>query len=193
MNKRALYSLLGVMIVLVVLRYGFFNGAGATGVVPAALDSVPQAEQRLQNLRRVVAAIPAKDDSAKKAAAELSEREHGMLQAATLQQAEAALFLKVQEIGTANQIDVRANQGFREKALNKDYAEVTVTVAFTCGIDQLVNFLAGIANQPEILATDEIHITAGADPKKKAVQVRLGVSSPVPRKLLVERKGAAAF
>jgi hypothetical protein len=191
MNRRVLYILLAVMVVLVILKYGFFGGPGAP-VVVAAQDSVPVAERRLENLRRAAAAEPAKEELYKKAAAELGEREKSLLAAANQQQAEVALLQKVQDIASANQIDVRGNQGFREKPLNNDYGEVTVAVAFSCGMDQLVNLLSAIANQPETLATDEIHISGGSD-KKKNVQVRLSVSAAVPRKLLAEKKGVAGF
>ncbi len=63
---------------------------------------------------------------------------------------------------------------------------------FTCGIDQLVNFLAGIADQPEILATDSVFIGARGD-KNKSVTVRLTLSGVVPRKLVPEKKGLATF
>ncbi len=67
-----------------------------------------------------------------------------------------------------------------------------MTVTFTCGIEQLVNLLAALANQPQILATNEIQVTGGTD-KKKNVQVRLSLSGVVPRKLVPEKKGVAAF
>jgi hypothetical protein len=55
-----------------------------------------------------------------------------------------------------------------------------------------VNFLAALANEPEILATNEIQVSGGND-KKKNVQVRLSLSAVVPRKLVPEKKGLATF
>jgi len=55
-----------------------------------------------------------------------------------------------------------------------------------------VNFLAGLANEPQILATNEINVSGGND-KNKNVQVRLSLSGVVPKKLAPERKGALAF
>jgi hypothetical protein len=55
-----------------------------------------------------------------------------------------------------------------------------------------VNFLAAIANQPEVLATNEINITGGRD-KKKTLQVRLSLSGVVPKKLLPVKKAGGAF
>jgi hypothetical protein len=63
-------------------------------------------------------------------------------------------------------------------------------VSFVCGIEQLVNLLAALANnQPQILATNEISVVGGSD-KKKNIQVRLTLSALVPRKLIPKR-GAA--
>jgi hypothetical protein len=48
-----------------------------------------------------------------------------------------------------------------------------------------------LGNQPQILATYDIHVSGGHD-KKKGIQVRLSVSAIVERKL-IPKKGAAAF
>ena len=69
---------------------------------------------------------------------------------------------------------------------------VSVGVTFTCGIEQLVNFLAAIANEPQILATNEINITGGGD-KKKNIVVRLSLSGVVPKRLVPAKRGLGAF
>lgn len=191
MNRRALYIVAGVLLVVVILRYTIFNGGGQPEVV-AAESSIPNAERRLETLRRAVAALPARQELYKQATADLNEREKNLLSASSQQQAEQTLLQKLQDIAAVNQIDVRGNQGFREKPLTADYGEVTVSVTFVCGIEQLVNLLTAIANQPEVLATDEMHIAGSNDPKKN-VTVRMSVSAAVPRKILVEKKGVAAF
>ena len=99
----------------------------------------------------------------------------------------------IRQAGMANGIDVRgAEEVNRVKQLANDYGEVAVTVTFACRIEQLVNFLAALANQPQILATNEINISSGTD-KNKNVQVRLGLSGVVPKKLVPEKKGVAVF
>ena len=65
-----------------------------------------------------------------------------------------------------------------------------MTESFTCQIDQFVNFLAQLANEPAILSTGEIHINAVND-KKKTVQVRLRLSGVVPKKLVPVKKVGA--
>jgi hypothetical protein len=76
------------------------------------------------------------------------------------------------------------------KALGKDYGQVSVGQNFTCGIDQLVNFLSVIANEPEILATDTINLIPNRD-KNKNITVRLIFSGVIARKLVPEKKGVS--
>ena len=83
-------------------------------------------------------------------------------------------------------------EDWRFKPMANDYGEVSVTVGFSCAIEQLVNFLTALANEPELLATNSIQITGGND-KKKNIHVRLSLSGVVPRKLIPERRGATAF
>jgi len=122
----------------------------------------------------------------------LNGREAGLLKADTDQQAQVALLDLVQNTARVNQVEIRGSQEFREKVLDDDYGEVSVTVAFTCGMEQLVNLLAAIGNQPEILATNEIHISGGND-KNKNVQVRMVVSAAVPASSFRRRKAWPHF
>ena len=184
-RTRMLLGVVGVMAVLVVLRYTVWNGSQP---VVVESESIPAAEKRLDILRQKAALVPGKEAVLKQAREDLAQREQGVLKADTKEQAEAQLLGMVQDIARANGIDARGNQGFREKPLSADYAEVAVTVPLACQIEQLVNLLASLANQPEILATEEIHASGGAD-KKKILQVQLTVGAVIPRKLLPEKKG----
>ena len=189
-RRTALLLVLGVGAVLV-LRFGVFSDSPAETTV-AASDSIPVAEKRLEKLRQVASTVPGKETVLKQVTAELEEREKGIVKADTAAQAEAHLLDTIRRIGLANSIDARGAEEMRVRPLAADYGEVMVAVTFNCGIEQLVNFLAGLANEPEVMATQEIHIATG-DAKQKTVQVRLSVSGVVPKKLVPERKGAAAF
>ncbi len=190
LDRRSLVLLVGGVAAILLLRFVVVRNS-STAVVQAE-DSVPAAERRLERLRQIASTIPGKEDLHKKAAAEVAEREKFLLKANTVEQARVTLFEMVQNIARSNGIDARGSQEFRDKVLNNDYGQVSVTLSFICGMEQLVNFLGAIGNQPELLATDEIHISGGND-KKKNVQVRLSVAAAVPRKLIPERKGVAAF
>jgi hypothetical protein len=187
---RRLLLLLALMAVGVVLRYTVFSDRSQTKVVAAApADSIPKAERRLQRLREQAATVPAKEAMLKKALAELAEREKGIIRTDTGAQAQAHLLDTIHRIGGQAGFDVRGAEQFTEvRALGSDYGVVSVTASFTCAIEQLVNFLALLPSELEIVATNEIHITGGND-KKKNLQVRLSLSGVVPRSLLPKKKG----
>ena len=128
----------------------------------------------------------------KQASGELESREKGMLKAETGAQAQAQLQELLHKVGASNGIDIRGVEDARVKPFGSDYGEVSVTVRFTCLIEQLVNLLAGLANEPELLSTNQIQITGGAD-KNKAIQVRLTLSGVVPKKLALEKKTGSAL
>jgi hypothetical protein len=190
---RRLLLLLAVMAVGVVLRYTVFSDRSQPRVVAAApADSIPKAERRLQRLREQAATVPAKEAMLKQALAELAEREKGIIRTDTGAQAQAHLLDTIHRIGGQAGFDVRGAEQFTEvRALGSDYAVVSVTASFTCAIEQLVNFLALLPSEPEIVATNEIHVN-GVNDKKKNLQVRLSLSGVVPRSLLPKKKGPGA-
>jgi hypothetical protein len=184
---RRLVWLLGFLTVLVLLRYTVWSDRPPQ--VVAAAESVPMAEKRLARLRELAATVPGKTEVLKHATNDLALREKGLIQADTSAQAQAHLLETIHRIAAASGFDARGmDQSTEAKPLGNDYGVVSVTETFTCGIDQLVNFLAALSSEPEILATNDIHINGGSD-KKKNIQVRLSLSGVVPRKLVPVKKG----
>jgi type II secretion system (T2SS) protein M len=188
-RRSALMLVAGVAVVLV-LRFVVLSGNQPA--VVAATDSVPLAERRLAKLRETAATVPSKEKSAQQAAAELALREKGMIRSDTAAQAQAQLLEIIRRAGKDEGIDVRGAEEMKVRPLADDYGEVVVGVAFNCRIDQFVNFMADLANRPELLATNAIRVSAG-NPKDKTVAVRLELSGVVPRKLVPEKKGPAAL
>jgi len=178
------------LLVAVILRSALSNDGPAVVVAPS--DSIPVAENRLERLRQAAATVPGKEEVLKKALAELETRQAGMVKADTSAQAQAQLIEVIRRVAMANGIDARGAEEMRVRPLANDFGEVSVTVTFACAIEQLVNFMAALANEPQILATNEINISGGTD-KKKNVQVRLGLSGVVPKKLVPARRGPASF
>ena len=182
-RRSALVLIAGVAAILIV-RFGFFGDSAPAAV--AAADTIPAAEKRLEKVRQIAATVPGKEELVKQARAQLAEREKGVLKADTEAQAQSQLLEIVQAIARSNGIDARGTQEFKGLPISEDYGEVMTTESFTCSIEQLVNFLAALGNQPQILATYDIHVNGGND-KKKAIQVHLTVSALVPRSLIPKR------
>ncbi len=188
LDRRLLY-LLASMAVSVVLRYMFFAGDSQQVVVVPPSDSIPLAEQRLERLRRVAATVPAKEAMLKQATAELAVREKGIIRADTGAQAQAHLLDVIHRVAGLAGLDARgADQLSEVRPLGADYGVVSVTQSFTCGIEQLVNFMAALHAEPEIVSTGDIHINGGND-KQKNIRVRLSLSGVVPKSLAPKRKG----
>jgi Tfp pilus assembly protein PilO len=190
LDRKTLVFLAAGLAVIGVLRFGVYGDRGADVVAPS--ESIPKAEQRLQRVRQLAAMLPGKEAVLKQVRAELAAREKGLLTSDTVPQAQALLLSLIQRAASANGFNAPGLEARNVKPLGDDYGEVSVSVAFTCGIEQLVNFLAAIANEPEVLATDEINITGGGD-KKKNLQVRLSLSGVVPKKLLPAKRVGGAF
>jgi hypothetical protein len=167
-------------------RFGLFGGAEADSVPAAA--AIPIAENRLASLRVRAASVPAKEERFRQAQAELATREKGLLKADTKSQAQAQLIETLQAIARANGIEARGVERIGELVVNGDYGEVNVEVAFVCRIDQLVNLLASLADQPQIMAVNTLRVSGGND-KEKNIQVRLSVGALVARTMLPQKKG----
>jgi hypothetical protein len=191
LDRRTTLILAAGVLGVLVLRFGVYADKSPEAAVPQF--SIPVAEKRLERLRQAVSTVPGKEAVLKQVRQELAVREKGVLQADTAPQAQAQLLEAIRRIANLNGIDARGAEEMRVLPLAADYGEVRVAVTFSCAIEQLVNLLAALANEPEIIATNEMHI-ASANSKQKTVQVRLSVSGVVPKKLAPDKKkGAQAF
>ena len=183
---------IGAAALIITLFVVFWPSGDDAPKVVTMSDSPELAEKRLAKTMQLVALAPAKEEEFKRAAAELEKREKGMIQADTAAQAQAQLFQILRRIGRSQPapLDVRVVEMGQSatKVFGNDYGEVSIAVVFDCKVDQLVNMLADLAAQPELLATSEMRISAGAN-KEKVMQVRLSVSGIVPKKLIPEKKG----
>lgn len=189
---RRLLLLLALMAVGVALRYTVFTPKTPAVVAAEPADSIPKAERRLENLRRQAALVPAKEAQLKQALAELAEREKGIIRTETGAQAQAHLLDTIHRIGSQAGFDTRGADQFTEvRPLGNDYGVVSVSESFNCAIEQLVNFLALLPVESEIVATNEIQVNGGTD-KKKNLLVRLSLSGVVPRSLVPKKKGPGA-
>ena len=181
LDRKSVMRLTALAVILFLL-YLVMKGRNPT--VVEVTESVPNAEKRLDRLRQIAATVPGKETLLKQVTAELETREKGMLKAETGAQAQAQLAELLHATGAANGIDIRGMEDWRVKPLANDYGEVSVTVRFTCKIEQLVNFLAALANVPQLLSTNQIAINGTTDPKNKTIQVRLSLSGVVSKKLV---------
>ena len=188
-DRRALAFLALSAILTLMYRYWPAEQAAPRVVAASGADSVASAERRLARLRETAATVPAKEDVMKNVSAELASREKGLIVADTAAQAQAQLIQIVRRLGAAENppVEIRATELGPIRAFADAYGEADVSVQIECRIDQLVNLLAGLASEPELISTSDLRITA-ANPKEKTIGVRLSVAGIVPRKLIPEKR-----
>jgi hypothetical protein len=191
LDRRMVWMLVASLAATLVLRFVLLRDRPPQ--VVSASESAPLAEKRLERVREMAATVRGKQATLDQAMAELKARESGIINADTAAQAQAQIMDIIHRVAAANGFDARGAEQLTEaRVLGNDYGQVSVTQTFTCGIDQLVNFLAELANEPSILFINDLHISGGTD-KKKNVTVRLSLSGVVPRKLVPVKKGGPSF
>jgi hypothetical protein len=194
-DQRAL-ALLGAAAIIAGLVYRFGPSGSTPAVVAPVGNPVTLAETRLAHLREVAATVPAKEAIFKKVSADLALREKGMLNVDTAAQAQAELLQLIRRLGAAEAppVDIRATELNGIRPLGDAYGEASVSVQIDCRIDQLVNLMAALQAQPELVATREMRILS-SNAKEKTVSVRLTISGVVPHRLVPEKpkSGGPAF
>jgi hypothetical protein len=193
-DKRALL-ILAVLLPIAALIYWTSGSSSAGSVkVVAPSETVGRDEKRISVLRTALATVDGKEAVLKQVSSELAEREKGLIPGDTAEQAQAQLLQIMRRLAKAQvpPLDIRQSELGQPRSYGESYARVTVSVSLDCRIDELVNLLAALSAQPEIIATDEIRCTA-ANPKSKLMPVRLTVSGLVPRRLVPEKKGIPAL
>ena len=188
-DRRALI-ILGVIATLILAWY-FTSEDDGTTVVTASTETIPAAEKRLARLKQLAATVPGKQLVLEQVSAELATREKGLIPAATAAQAQAQLLQIVTRIARSqpNPIALRNTEMGQVKAFDDSYGEVAVAVNFESGIEQLVNFLADLTTQKELIGTSDLRIGT-ANPKQKTMPIRITISGLVRRDLIPDKKGA---
>jgi len=189
-DKRALI-LLAITAALILLYW--ISGSStvvSSPKVAASLDTVDRAERRLDLLRRQVSTLNGKEKVLKQASTELAQREDGLIPGDTAEQAQAQLLEILKRIAGAQNppLEIRQVELSQPQTYGDAYGMVSVAVNMDCHIEELVNFLAEVAGQQEIMSTDEVRFGVSR-PKEKIMPVRITIAGLVARRLIPVRKG----
>jgi len=192
-DKRALMLLGAAVVVFAIVMFATRSGDSSAKVVEP-VQSVARLEKQLDTLRKNAATLPARQEVYKQVTNELADREKGLLQADTAAQAQARLVQILREVARNQNppLDIRQTELGQPRPFGQFYGEVPVSITMDCRTDQLVNFMAFLSAQPELIATEEIRFASG-NPKTKVVPVRLTVTGIVARKLVPEKKATTLF
>jgi hypothetical protein len=184
-DQRALAVLMAAALCFAGYRLFF---APSTDVVSTGIDSIPLAERRVNSLRQIDAALPAKETMLKQVEAELAAREKAIINSGTAAQAQAKLLETARRVGNANGIEIRGGDFLTPKPFGDLYGEVYAGVTFNCQISQFVNFFADLSRETDLIAPYELTMNS-VDQKAKSLGVRMIFSGVVSRKLVPEKKG----
>lgn len=187
-DRRALTLLAGAAAVAAIVR---FWPQPSVEVVGAPANDAASAALQLDRARAEAALGNVREQSLAAARADLARLEKGLIAAETLPQAQAQLVQIVRRVARAQApapVEVRSTEFGSARPYGDSYAEILLAANFECQIDQLVNLLSDLAAQPELLAVDELHISAKND-KQKSMTVRLTVAG-LARGSLLKKVGA---
>jgi hypothetical protein len=194
MSSRDTRALVALAVCAVLgLAYRYSTAADAPAVVKPATDNLALTEKQLAKLRDTAATVPAKEAILKKVSADLAQREQGLIAPDTAAQAQAQLIQIVRRVGALENppVEIRGTEIGPVRPLGDAYGEVLVSVQLECRIDQLVNMLAAIPAQPELVATNDLRVMS-SNAKEKTVGVRLTLSGVVPRRLIPDKSKTGA-
>ncbi len=181
-DRRALIALVFALIVGAVIAYWPAGEANAPAADTAL--SINIARNQLERARVVAARLPVAIDERKQSQAALAVWEKRLIPGDTAAQASAQLLTVFRRVARAQSgaIEMR-NSDLGQVSLAGDYSEVAVAVAFDCQIEALLNLLADLTAQPELLAWRDLRINS-ADQKTKRLNVAMVVLARGPRRLL---------
>lgn len=196
-DRRALI-IWGAAMLLGGIYYWFSNSTSSSGAGSAKADvpveSIDRMEKRLAAVRKQAATLPGKQAVLKQVSGELAVRERNLVPGDTAEQAQAQLLQIVKRVAQQQTppIEVGQVELGRPRSFGSAYGQVSVSITTTCRIEDLVNFLAALSAQPEMVATEEIRFGA-SQPKKKTMPIRLTVSGLVAKRLVPKEKGLPEF
>ncbi len=190
-DRRALV-ILGMFVAGVLLYLLIADSPAAAGSAESPQQAIAAAEKRLEKMRAVAAQVPAQEAVLKQVQAQLAVREKRVLQAETAAQAQAQLLASVRKVTRSQSppVDIRASEFGQVRPMADAYGEAPVSVTMECGVDQLLNIVTELTAQPDLAAVSEMRVYS-ANQKQKTANVRLTVSTIVPKRLVPEKKGSS--
>jgi hypothetical protein len=192
-DRRFLIAL-AVMVPLILMYRFWTPGDSSASASASATERIPIEERRLAKLRQIAAAEPGKEQILQQAKSELDLREKGLIVADSTAQAQAQIVQVLRRVGKAQSpaLEFRGVEIGQVRPFGDNYGEALVTVSFDAQIEQLVQLLADLTAQKELISTNEIRV-GQAHPKQKSMPVRLTVSGLVKKSLLPARKGPGSL
>ena len=188
LNRRDRIALgvgVGAVVLFLFLDYGvlpLFEGLGASPEV------VQQKEVELRRDKRLLAEEPLEKTSLSAARERLKGLEAGLLESSSPSLANAEWQRLVGQLADSKGIELGSSELLRTQELGAGYSLLTGRVQFRCRLDQLVDFLVGLAGFPKLLSVTGLTVFASqGDPQGRLnVQLTIGAATRTVKPLKVE-------
>ena len=188
LNRRDRIALgvgVGAVVLFLFLDYGMlplFEGLGASPEV------VQQKEVELRRDKRLLAEEPLEKTSLSAARERLKGLEAGLLESSSPSLANAEWQRLVGQLADSKAIELGSSELLRTQELGAGYSLLTGRVQFRCRLDQLVDFLVGLAGFPKLLSVTGLTVFASqGDPQGRLnVQLTIGAATRTVKPLKVE-------
>ena len=177
-DKRALRWLGGALVLFLLLQLDVF-APSVPGASVSSSDSVAKLETDLKTAQLRARRKPISDAELAAAQRRLELREKRLLTSADPALAQAEMQQLMGEMLVAEGIVMKGSRFVTAALEGEDYARIGVAVNFSCGIEQLVNLMASIANAERLLTPRDLRVRP--DNKEiKSVRVDLTVAGYLP-------------
>ena len=187
-ERKALIALGVALVLFVILQSDFMPGPGSPSADAGTVEGVEQAFRLAQVKARRKPLVDAEAQATARALAEIEKR---LLASENAALAKAEMRQLVEDLLTAEGIAMRGSRFGNVALEGEDYAQVPLIVDFECQIEQFVNWMAAVANAPQLLSTREIQLNPG-NRETKSVRVQVAVSGYLPASRTPELVRSAA-
>jgi hypothetical protein len=160
----------------IVLNFGVLPLLESLGASPEGLQ---RREVELRRDQRLLAEAELEKTRLSAARQRLQGFEAGLLESSSPSLANAEWQRLVGQLADSKGIELNSRESLRIQELGKGYSLVTGRVQFRCRLDQLVDFLVGLADFPKLLSVTSLTVTAAqGDPQGRLnVQLTIGAAT----------------
>jgi hypothetical protein len=173
----------------VVLNFGVLPLLETLGSSP---EDVQRTEVDLRRDQRLLAEAELEKTRLSAARERLQGLEAGLLESSSPSLANAEWQRLVGQLADSKGIELNSRESLRIQELGKGYSLATGRVQFRCRLDQLVDFLVGLADFPKLLSVTSLTvISLQADPQGR-LNVQLTIGATIRTAKQVKDEAAAA-
>ncbi len=175
-DRIALGAALGAGALFLIMNYGVLPLLDQVGASP---DAVQQKETQLRKEKRLFADENFERAHLNAARGRLKDLETGLLESSSPTLANAEWQRLVTQVAESKGIQLGSSEFLRDQDIGGGYSLVTGRATFRCRVNELVDFLAGLAAFPKLLSVSGLGVFASqGDPQGRMnVQITIGAAT----------------